>query len=356
VCRPADGDCDLEEVCDGSSATCPATDYVKAQGVTCRETAGVCDLEEVCDGVNKTCPEDALAPDTQECRAAADICDPAEYCTGTSTDCPEDVAYDPTLPGCYLAICRTPGFWGTHGTITQDVIDKVGCIEICGEVITNTVVKNADSALEAMCISKAGGTRLQLVRQLTATALNCIETNGNSSCDSTSINELYDACNSACASGSNKVTLSDGTYNCSKALDCYNNGGEYNPTTGYCKIGTCSITEADCNGDGACPPVVIADIPTPQTCVHTEGNCHDQPLCSSASGLCFDATLAMVDCSTWPTDNPTNVCTNEPGPATTERECQDANKSACTVIPTGESAGKCINGGTISSSAESCEE
>src|SRR4029078_4234095 len=78
---------------------------------------------------------------------------------------------------CQPAICRTPGYWKTHGSVSQQVIAHAGrCLEVCGEVTTTATrswVGNANSVLEAMCISPRGEQRLQLARQLTGLALNC---------------------------------------------------------------------------------------------------------------------------------------------------------------------------------------
>src|SRR5439155_1748073 len=97
TCRGAAGECDLAEVCSGSSATCPADAKVAAATV-CRPTAGVCDVAESCDGVSNTCPTDLFQPPTTVCRPAAGVCDAAENCTGSSAACPPD--------GKSTAVCR----------------------------------------------------------------------------------------------------------------------------------------------------------------------------------------------------------------------------------------------------------
>ncbi len=102
--------------------------------------------------------------------------------------------------------CRTPGFWGTHAcpedpetlassceksgsqNITQQVIEAAGgCLEICGERITNTVLDSADSALEAMCVSVGGVRERQLARQLSVEecidALDCWNNGGHPQAD-----------------------------------------------------------------------------------------------------------------------------------------------------------------------------
>src|SRR5262249_34850116 len=155
-----------------------------------------------------------------------------------------------------------PGFWGTHAcpaegceeqggscaqNITQAVIDASGGITICGEPITNTLLNDQQSAVEAICIANAGGaiTKKQLARQLTATALNCVVSGGQGPvdvCHGVSIDTTFLACNTVCTSSS--ATKTD-IGNCISALDCFNNGGTF--------------------ADGVCTP-------------GGENNCHVQPL------------------------------------------------------------------------------
>src|SRR3989442_426144 len=119
---------------------------------------------------------------------------------------------------CKVPICRSPGFWGTHAcpensslvsscenamskNITQAVINAAGgCFVVCGEVIKNTILANADSTVEAICVSPAGNQRLQLIRQLTAMALNCIISGLKSDCsgDPAGLGKLFSHCNSVC--------------------------------------------------------------------------------------------------------------------------------------------------------------
>lgn len=139
VCRPPCGDCDLAEVCDGTSPTCP-TDKVMESTVVCRPAGGECDEEEKCpgnsastatkyycpadakkkstvtcrakpdkaeceddakcDGSSDTCPPRVFKPPTQSCRGSSgNACDPEEFCTGSSPFCPPDVQSD----GCSCA-------------------------------------------------------------------------------------------------------------------------------------------------------------------------------------------------------------------------------------------------------------
>ncbi len=125
------------------------------------------------------------------------------------------------------AICRTPGFWGTHGgsekdgpNVTQAVIDHAGCLEVCGEIITNTAKDDAESALEAICVKVKGQQTLQLARQLTSMALNCVISGFGANCaGNQALGELFSECNAACISGD--------VGDCIGEVDCFNNGGTF---------------------------------------------------------------------------------------------------------------------------------
>lgn len=102
VCRPANGACDVPEMCNGSSSACPPDGFVGAN-TTCRAPAGNCDLPESCTGTSPTCPADVLRPSSFVCRAATSSgCDRAETCSGSDPTCPSDTF----LPN--GSVCRPP--------------------------------------------------------------------------------------------------------------------------------------------------------------------------------------------------------------------------------------------------------
>ena len=206
--------------------------------------------------------------------------------------------------------CRTPGFWKTHAgdakcgsqNVTQQVIDAAMMgIEVCGAPITSTALDSGDSALEAMCVSPRKNKRLQLIRHLTAAALNCVMTNGNGDCFDVSIGADFESCNAACAAGDKSAY-----DHCGDVIDCFNNGGVL-LDNGMCQIGTCAGSGEPCDEDEACG---LDDMGGEVACVPLEGNCHDQPLVNESLGLDFDP----------------------PGPAGSSKACNRARKNGCTLL------------------------
>src|SRR6185436_7946289 len=107
-----------------------------------------------------------------------------------------------------------------------------GCLQVCGEVIKNVTVASADSALESICVSPRGDSRLQLARQLTSMALNCVVSERGTDCGplNTGLGTLFSECNKACLGQPSSLTVGD----CISAVDCFNNGGAPDEETGLC--------------------------------------------------------------------------------------------------------------------------
>jgi hypothetical protein len=286
--------CDVEDGCvDGTAMACD-------DGIAC--TLDACsEVEQGCitTGDNNACD------DQNDC--TADLCDPTNGCEHEGL--------------CESGICRSPGFWSTHGgferngsvNVTQAVLDAVGGIEVCGETITSTSNISSpyldglglDSALEGLCVSTEGVPQRALYRQLIAAALNCA-ISGSTNCDETvgtHTDVSFDECNALCAGedvGDDGPTIGD----CIGDLDCYNNGGEI--TEGECALGTCSVTGELCGADaGACP--LVNDVP--QGCDEFPGNCHDAEFCQEA-----------ID-----------VCPERLGPASSSKACREAKRNDCTI-------------------------
>ena len=85
LCRPAEGECDIAESCDGTSLQCPLQQF--DVGRVCNPSAGVCDVAEVC-GESPTCPNDRFLGSETVCRSATGDCDVADACDNSGPDCP----------------------------------------------------------------------------------------------------------------------------------------------------------------------------------------------------------------------------------------------------------------------------
>jgi hypothetical protein len=209
-------------------------------------------------------------------------------------------------------ICRTPGFWGTHAgaektnsqNITQAVLDAVGGVTVCGQPIFTTVLETRTSAVEGMCVSPKGDQKLQLARQLTAAALNCVMSGGGAGCTGVSIQAKFATCNDVCSGISSAMTVGD----CIAAIDCFNNGGSP-MSNGGCSMGTCNgdgVTQ--CEDDDSCTH--MNSVGSTATCVPNLGNCHDRALVNQSLGLDFDP----------------------PGPAGSSGSCNSARKNKCNIF------------------------
>jgi hypothetical protein len=252
VCNDDGNACNGPETCDPTDGSCDS-----GPPVVCNDDGNACNGPETCDPTDGSCDSGpAVVCDDPVCTA----CNPANGLC--------DLPADPLPPECVPSdvVCRTPGFWGTHGgiekggpNITQAVLDETGPLSICGVTISTTDL-TPTSAIEAICVVVKGETTVQLARQLTAAALNCGvtksttcggggQTAGDVCGGVTSIEDIFDACNTACANGEVTASLDGGvtTFNCIDALDCFNNGG-----TGLDSLGVCT-GDSGCherNGDG----------------------------------------------------------------------------------------------------------
>ena len=112
-------------------------------------------------------------------------------------------------------------------------------LNICGQ----TIFPNPEDSqviapvVEALCVSPKGDNKLQLARQLTAAALNCIMSGGGPTCEGTSIAEVFDpeGCNDMCGDATSQR---DDISLCIEKVDCFNNGRVWNqddPNAWYCQ-------------------------------------------------------------------------------------------------------------------------
>ena len=147
------------------------------------------------------------------------------------------------VPPVVTPVCRTPGFWGTHaGTekegrsfnLAQEVIDysdstfgtgdgTYGLGDICGNRITSTDVYEfstgtdyAQSSTEAICVHPKTNIVRQLMRQMTAAAINCVMSGTTPDCAGLTIGMEWAGADAACAAGD------VGDY--IEKFDAFNNG------------------------------------------------------------------------------------------------------------------------------------
>ena len=66
VCRAADGDCDVDEYCTGSSISCPNNSF-KNLTTLCRDATDLCDAKEYCTGSTASCPNDLVKSANTPC-------------------------------------------------------------------------------------------------------------------------------------------------------------------------------------------------------------------------------------------------------------------------------------------------
>ena len=339
TCDTADGVCKTTVTCDDKCQTCDSADGVCKTTVTCSDKCQTCDSA---DGVCKTTV--TCSDKCQTCDSADGVCKttvtcepnlPDSCCDSATGECTPNLAGHPECATA-AAICRTPGFWGTHGcpctnggcektkgvgsqNITQDVINACDPISVCGQAITNTCLGSPSSAVEAICVSPRGDISLQLIRQLTSMALNCCISGFKPDCSGdTNLGNLFGECNGICQGGTdNTLTV----QSCVEQIDCFNNGGVF--TDDFCQTGTCANGDP-CNGETAC-----ADL---STCTPLPNNCHDRALCQTTTvdstlipgELCFDANAAGVSCADAPSGA---ICTGQPGAAGSSKECNNAIKN-----------------------------
>src|SRR5438093_1077262 len=89
VCRAAANECDIQDLCTGSSTSCPA-DGVKSAGTACTDDGNVCTTDQ-CNGTSgaPACVHNPGNAGTV-CRAAAGVRDAADTGAGSNRTCPTD--------------------------------------------------------------------------------------------------------------------------------------------------------------------------------------------------------------------------------------------------------------------------
>jgi hypothetical protein len=288
-----DGDACTDDSCDPATGLCvntPNIDCDDGDACTddsCDPATGLCvNAPNIdCDD-GDACTDDSCDPATGDCVNAPNFdCDDGDVCTDDSCDPATGECVHVDNGECNVDICRTPGFWATHGgdsknrstDITQAVIDYAGGLSVCGQTIATTDPATMWSSSNAMCTAVKGIGERQLVRQLTAHALNCVMSGGGGDCVGTGEEYLHTQCNLTCQGLPSDLSINE----CVSAIDCFNNGGKYED--GVCKSdgGICEGPEGYgdlCNSEDVC----LGD---GEVCVPE--NCHTRDLCLEGTDLCF---------------------------------------------------------------------
>ncbi len=248
VCRVASGPCDIEEVCDGTSAPCPA-DVVESSSTVCRAAVGPCDVAENCDGTNKNCPADQFEPASTVCRAGSgDICNPDEFCSGNSATCPPDVV-------------------ASAGTECRAISGPCDVAEFCNGT-TAPCPTDAVAPASTVCRAVAGPCDV---------AENCDGV--NKTCPTDQFKASTEVCN-----------FGSGGDICDPEEFCPGNSANcppdvVRPATTVCreKAGDCDLEER-CTGiaDQPCPP----DMKSTAVCRPSEGPCDIEESCDGSSNDC----------------------------------------------------------------------
>ena len=123
-------------VCDPSNEDCCTNCQLSSVGTVCRASTGQCDPQETCSGTNATCPPDVSAPDGQSCGNASQSLQCASgQCTSRDQQCKtlmgsyttKNDTYACNSQDCTLS-CASPEFGlGVCYSMQQNFLDGTVC-------------------------------------------------------------------------------------------------------------------------------------------------------------------------------------------------------------------------------------
>ena len=305
ACRPVIGDCDVAEVCDGMSPSCPA-DAVRS-GSVCRPAMGDCDVAEMCEGSSHDCPADGFALGTV-CRPSTGECDPVEVCAGTAPDCPSDT---------FLM----------NGTL-------------CGDSLA---CNGQDVCMSGVC---APGTALDCNDSNACTTDSCVEPDGCAHMGVADCCNVDGDCDDGDLCTADTCSGPGGTCGASPITDCCVSDVDCddanlcttetcNLTTNRCERGAvsnCCVSDADCGDANVC---------TADTCDVSSGTCSNvlDTDCCLTDGDCSDAETCTLDLC----DPTLHTCSNAliAGCCTADGECDDGDD--CTADSCSLATSMCVN-------------
>lgn len=123
ICRASNGDCDLQEVCDGSTSTCPANRAV-ADGKSCKAA----------DGSTLACASGQCTSRSQQCK------DVFDYSKSPTSDATCKMATNGS--NACLITCQLPGSQNSCQQLHQNYLDGTPCeiLGFCGNVSHSCLV------------------------------------------------------------------------------------------------------------------------------------------------------------------------------------------------------------------------
>ncbi len=276
VCRPAAGECDLPEMCTGTSADCPPDDGKKPPGTACTDDGNPCTLDQ-CDGTDNNCQHPPGNPGSV-CRPATNECDITETCTGASATCPADAVRPPgaacTDDGnpCTTDLCN-----GTVGA-PACVHDPGNAGTVCRAAAGVCDVSEACTGTSADCPSDVFQPSTVVCRPA-VNECDLAETCTGSS--ATCPADAVKAPGTACTDDGNPCTtdLCNGTVGAPACVHSPGNAGAVcRPAAGECDVAeTCTGSSADC------PPDVFEPQGTPCT---DDGNACTEDVCPGDAVTC----------------------------------------------------------------------
>jgi hypothetical protein len=362
VCRPQNGECDVEEKCDGTNAACP-TDTYRANGTACSGDGNLC-TSDICNA--GTCTHPAGNKDTV-CRAATSECKVDAKCDGMSTSCPSgDSKPDGTactadtnvctLDVCQSGICSHPV--GNAGKVCRPISGQCDVAEKCDGTSPNCPndafkadntaciedgnLCTTDKCLAGVCkhISNDGATCNDgnaCTSQDTCSASQCLgQAVPNCTCTTDAQCDDGNKCNGAetCVAGVCKpgtaLSCDDGNSctvdGCDPANGCAHvtledgalcNDGKYCTVNDACTAGTCTGQARDCSGSvtAACQKAGCdeANAKCGSVAAPDGDPCDDHDLCTTddkcAAGKCAGTKKAGCSNCAITADCPAVVCT-----------------------------------------------
>ena len=320
-------ECDDANLKDGDC--CSHLCKIEPSGTVCRSSQGNCDLQETCNGINSTCPPDVKS--TAVCRDAVSSCDAPEYCDGAANDCPYD-SLKPEGTTCPDTSCTINSTCTIDGSCNG--ID-IYCVGICGDGIKALSEQCDDGNLDngdccsSTCKFEPSTTVCRASKGICDIVETCTGSTG--SCPADTRHDTSYVCRAA-------ASTCDVPDYCS-ASGSYDCGANNYQSAGFvCDDNNACTNSSTCDGEGSCTGV---DIYCVGVCgdgiVAANEQCDGGPCCTSqctfantltvcraSAGVCDQAETCTGASSQCPADvfvPSTTVCRGSVSPCDPQEYC-----------------------------------